>query len=289
MQKSNPKKPIFKEQSQQFPGLESKMDPSPEFEDHSLGSGRLLNKKCIITVGDSGIGRAVSIAFAKQGADVAIIYHVREKEDAEFTANYIHQNFKRECILVATDISKEANCKSAIQEILKSFQKVDVLVNNAGVQYPAADITQISSEKLMETFSVNIFAMFWITTAVLPSMQKGSCIINTTSVTAYRGSSGLIDYSATKRAIVSFTRSLSSNLIDKGIRVNGVAPGPVWTPLITATFSPEEVAKFGTDSPMKLPAQPKEVAPAYVFLASEDASFISGQIIHVNGGEIVNG
>jgi len=289
MQKSNPKKPIFKEQSQPMPGLEKRMDPLPEFEDDSLGSDRLLKKKCIITGGDSGIGRAVAVAFAKQGADVAIIHHTSEKEDAEFTANYIRENFHRECLPVATDISKEENCKTAVQQILKSFKKVDVLVNNAAVQYPAADITQISSEKLMETFSVNIFAMFWITTAVLPHMQKGGCIINTTSVTAYRGSPGLIDYSATKGAIVSFTRSLSTSLIEKGIRVNGVAPGPVWTPLIPASFPPEEVAKFGTDSPMKRPAQPKEVAPAYVFLASKDASFISGQIIHVNGGEIVNG
>ncbi|HAH26227.1 MAG TPA: NAD(P)-dependent oxidoreductase [Prolixibacteraceae bacterium] len=289
MQKSHPKKPIFKEQSQSLPGLESRMDPLPEFEDHSPGSDKLLGKKCIITGGDSGIGRAVAVAFAKQGADVAILYHPKEKEDADFMVNYIRQNFKRQCLSIAADISKEENCKTAIGQIVKTFEKVDVLVNNAGVQYPAADITQISSEKLMETFSINIFAMFWITSAVVPYMPKGGCIINTTSVTAYRGSAGLIDYSATKGAIVSFTRSLSTNLMEKGIRVNGVAPGPVWTPLITATFPPEEVAKFGTDSPMKRPAQPREVAPAYVFLASEDASFISGQIIHVNGGEIVNG
>ena len=289
MQKSNPKKPIFKEQSQQMPGLESKMDPLPDFEDHTPGSDRLLKKKCIITGGDSGIGRAVAIAFAKQGSDVAIIYHPSENEDAEFTAKYIRENYKRECLKVATDISQEKNCKTAIEQILKTFKKVDVLVNNAAVHYPAADITQISTEKLMETFSVNIFSMFWITSAVLPFMPQGGCIINTTSVTAYRGSPNLIDYSATKGAIVSFTRSLSTNLIEKGIRVNGVAPGPVWTPLIVASFPPEEVAKFGTDSPMKRPAQPKEVAPAYVFLASQDASFISGQIIHVNGGEIVNG
>ena len=290
MQKSNPKKPIFKEQSQTIPGLESRMDPQPEFDDLKTPAGhKLLNKKCIITGGDSGIGRAVAIAFAKQGADVAIIHHTSEKPDAEFTANYIHDNYKRECILVPTDISKENNCKKAIQQILKTFNSVDILVNNAAVQYPAKDITEISSEKLMETFSVNILAMFWISIAVLPQMPKGGCIINTTSVTAYRGSSGLIDYSSTKGAIVSFTRSLSTNLIEKGIRVNGVAPGQVWTPLIAASFPPEEVAKFGTDCPMKRPAQPIEIAPAYVFLASQDASFISGQIIHVNGGEIING
>ena len=289
MQKSNKKKPIFKKQSQPRPGLDKKMDPQPEFDDDSKGSNKLQDKKCIITGGDSGIGRAVAVAFAKQGADVAIIHHPDEKGDAAFTADYIQKNFGRKCLLVATDISKEKNCKTAVQKVLKSFEKIDVLINNAAVQYPVSDITRISTENLMNTFSVNIFAMFWITSEVLPHMGKGGCIINTTSVTAYRGSPGLLDYSATKGAIVSFTRSLSSNLIDKGIRVNGVAPGPVWTPLIAASFPPDEVATFGTDSPMKRPAQPKEIAPAFVFLASQDASFISGQIIHVNGGEIVNG
>jgi NAD(P)-dependent dehydrogenase (short-subunit alcohol dehydrogenase family) len=290
MQKSNPKKPIFKEQSQKLPGLEGQMDPQPQFDDLKVPAGsRLLNKKCIITGGDSGIGRAVAIAFAKQGADIAIIHHSREKEDAEFTASYIGEHYKRECLLVATDIGKERNCKTAIEKILKSFDRVDVLVNNAAVQHPEKDFTEISSENLMETFSVNILAMFWISLAVVPKIPVGGCIINTTSVTAYRGSSKLIDYSATKGAIVSFTRSLSTNLVEKGIRVNGVAPGPVWTPLIPSTFPAEEVAKFGTDSPMKRPAQPIELAPAYVFLASGDASYITGQVIHVNGGEIVNG
>jgi NAD(P)-dependent dehydrogenase (short-subunit alcohol dehydrogenase family) len=289
MQKSNPKKPIFKAQAQPLPGLDKKMDPQPEFDDDSVGSNKLQNKKCIITGGDSGIGRAVTIAFAKQGADVAIIHLPDEKEDAEFTAGYVRKNFGQDCLLVATDISKEKNCKTAVQKVLKSFEKIDILINNAAVQYIAGDITEISTENLINTFSVNIFSMFWITSAVLPHMENGGCIINTTSVTAYRGSPGLIDYSSTKGAIVSFTRSLASNLIDKGIRVNGVAPGPVWTPLIAASFPPDEVASFGTDSPMKRPAQPKEVAPAYVFLASQDSTFISGQIIHVNGGEIVNG
>lgn len=290
MQKSNPKKPLFKEQSQELPGLESKMDPQPQFDDLQFPAGnKLHNKKCIITGGDSGIGRAVAIAFAKQGADVAIIHLNLEKSDAEFTANYIHEHYKRECLLIPTDISKEKNCKTAIEKILKTFQKIDVLVNNAAVQHPVKEFTDITSEHLMETFAVNILAMYWISLAVVPKMPKGSCIINTTSVTAYRGSANLIDYSSTKGAIVSFTRSLSSNLVEKGIRVNGIAPGPVWTPLIPASFSPEEVAKFGSDSPMKRPAQPIEVAPAYVFLASQDASYITGQIIHVNGGEIVNG
>lgn len=289
MQKANPKKKIIKEQSQQLPGLEKEMDPTPEFDDNSTGSNKLQDKKCIITGGDSGIGRAVAIAFAKQGADVAILHRPDEYEDAVFTAEYILKNFGRECILVATDISIEKNCKIAVKQVLKSFEKIDILINNAAVQHIANDITEISTENLINTFSVNIFAMFWITSAVLPYMENGGCIVNTTSVTAYRGSPKLIDYSATKGAIVSFTRSLASNLIEKGIRVNGVAPGPVWTPLIAASFSPKEVATFGSDSPMKRPAQPREIAPAYVFLASQDASFISGQIIHVNGGEIVNG
>ena len=289
MQKTNPKHKIVKEQSQSQPGMEYKMDPQPEYDTDLPDSQKLLDKKCIITGGDSGIGKAVAIAFARQGADVAIIYKENEKEDAEVTAKVIREKYKRQCLKIAADISVEGNCVKAIQKILKTFPHIDVLVNNAAVQYPVDDITGISTSQLVETFSVNIFAMFWIAKAVIPNMPKGSCIINTTSVTAYRGSSSLLDYSSTKGAIVSFTRSLSSNLIDKGIRVNGVAPGPVWTPLIPASFPPEEVAKFGTDSPMKRPAQPVEIAPAYVFLASEDARFISGQILHINGGELVNG
>lgn len=289
MQKSNPKKKIFRKQSQSQPGLEYKMDPIPDFDDDSKGSEKLLGKKCIITGGDSGIGRAVAIAFAKQGADVAIIYLPEEKADAGFTAGYIQENYDKKCIQVAADISKEKNCRDAIQKISRTFKKVDILVNNAAVQFPVKDFSEITTEHLVHTFSVNILAMFWITSAVLPLMQKNSCIINTTSVTAYRGQSSLIDYSSTKGAIVSFTRSLSSNLVEKGIRVNGVAPGPIWTPLIPATFPSDHVQEFGTDSPMKRPGQPSEVAPAYVFLASSDSSYITGQIIHVNGGEIVNG
>ena len=288
MQKSNPKKKIFKKQSQNQPGMEYEMDPLPQFDDGFAGSNKLLNKKCIITGGDSGIGRAVAIAFAKQGADVAIIYLKSEKKDAAITANYIKQKFQKVCLTIPADISKERNCEIAIQKIFKVFSVVDVLVNNAAVQYPVDDVLKITTKQLIETFSVNIFAMFWITKLVLPFMKKGSSIINTTSVTAYRGSAGLVYYSATKGAIVSFTRSLSAQLIDKGIRVNGVAPGPVWTPLIPASFPPSKVEVFGTDSPMKRPAQPSEIAPAYVFLASDDASYISGQFIHVNGGEIVN-
>ncbi len=288
MQKSNPPRKIFKKQSQEQPGLEYRMDPLPEFDHGTRGSEKLLNKNCIITGGDSGIGRAVAIAFAKEGADVAIIYRKREAKDAEITARYIRDNFKRKCITVAANIGKEEQCLEAAAKIIKKMERIDVLVNNAAVHYEADDLAKITTAKLAETFAVNIFAMFWLTKAVLPYMKKGANIINTTSVTAYRGSSHLIDYSATKGAIVSFTRSLSANLVEKGIRVNGVAPGPVWTPLIPATLPPEKVQSFGTDSPMKRPAQPAELAPAYVFLASDEASYISGEIIHVNGGEIVN-
>jgi NAD(P)-dependent dehydrogenase (short-subunit alcohol dehydrogenase family) len=289
MQKTNPKKKIFKKQPQQPPGLESEMDPLPAFDNGFPACNKLKDKKCIITGGDSGIGRAVAVAFAKQGADVAIIHLKAEEKDAEETTKYIEKKYGKKCITIATDISNESNCEKAIEKIKKTFNTVDVLVNNAGVQFPVKDISKISSEQLLETFSVNIFAMFWLTKAVLPYMKKGSNIINTTSVTAYRGSPELLDYSSSKGAIVSFTRSLSANLIEKGIRVNGVAPGPVWTPLIPSTFKSEKLETFGTDTPMKRPAQPSEVASAYVFLASEDASYISGQIIHVNGGEIVNG
>lgn len=289
MQKSNPKTPIFKEQSQDLPGLELDMEPNPKFETETAGSNKLLHKKCIITGGDSGIGRAVAIAFAKEGADVAIVYLPEESEDADFTVGYIEEKYKRRCYRVASDISKENNCREVVNRIGSEFGAIDVLVNNAAVQFPVSDISEVTTDNLIHTFSVNIFAMFWIVQSAIPLMKEGSCIINTTSVTAYRGSGGLLDYSATKGAIVSFTRSLSANLINKGIRVNAVAPGPIWTPLIPSTFPPEQVSKFGTDVPMKRPGQPAEVAPAYVFLASPDSSYITGQVIHVNGGEIVNG
>ncbi len=289
MQKSNPKKRIFAAQKQQRPGLEYKMSPLPEFENYHAGNNLLKDKKCIITGGDSGIGRAVAIAFAREGADVAIIHLKAEQRDADETIQFIKDKYQKQCLSVTADLAKEKNCHSAIQKIIKSFKHVDVLVNNAGVHYPESSIEKISTARLIETFSVNVFAMFWLTQAVLPYMKEGGSIINTSSVTAYRGSGGLIDYSATKGAIVSFTRSLSANLISRNIRVNGVAPGPVWTPLIPASFKADEVAKFGTDSPMKRPAQPAELAGAYIFLASVASSYISGQFIHVNGGEIVNG
>lgn len=289
MQKSNPKKKVVPKQSQELPGLEHEMDPRPVFDNDLAGSGKLDGKKCIITGGDSGIGRAVAIAFAKEGADVAIIHLPEEKKDAEFTIKYISDKYNRKCLSVVADLSIHENCRKAAEKIIKSFGKVDVLVNNAAVQYPVDDIMKITHENLIETFSVNILAMFWMTQAVLPSMPEGGAIINTASVTAYRGSGGLIDYSSTKGAIVSFTRSLSASLTGRNIRVNGVAPGPIWTPLIPASFEEEHVEKFGSDVPMGRPGQPAEVSPAYVFLAGADSSYITGQVIHVNGGEIVNG
>jgi NAD(P)-dependent dehydrogenase (short-subunit alcohol dehydrogenase family) len=289
MQKTNPKKEQFKRQTQPHPGLEHKMSPQPVFYDNRPGSQKLQGKNCIVTGGDSGIGRAAAFAFAKEGANVAIIYLKAEQKDAVLTAYHIRQHFRKKCHLIPADISRENNCIKAIAKAHKHFGQIDVLVNNAGVHYPEKDIRDISTERLVETFSVNVFALFWLTKAALPHMKRGGSIINTTSVTAYRGSGALLDYSATKGAIVSFTRSLSANLAEKGIRVNGVAPGPIWTPLIPASFDEEKVATHGSDTPMKRAGQPFEVAPAYVFLASEDSSYITGQIIHVNGGEIVNG
>jgi len=289
MQKINPKRAVFKAQSQRRPGLEYKMTPPPLFDNALPGSNKLANKKCVITGGDSGIGRAVAIAFAKEGADVAIIHLKEEKTDAELTAAIIKDIYKKSCITIAADVSKEKNCQHAIKKITRTFKNIDVLVNNAAVHYPSDSLAKISSQQLLQTFSVNIFSMFWITKALLPFMKEGSCIINSTSVTAYRGSAHLLDYSATKGAIVSFTRSLSANLIEKGIRVNGVAPGPVWTPLVPSSFPAAKVKTYGTDTPMKRAGQPVEIAPAYVFLASDDAKYITGQFIHPNGGEIING
>jgi NAD(P)-dependent dehydrogenase (short-subunit alcohol dehydrogenase family) len=289
MQKSHPKKKVVKEQKQRKPGLEYKMDPHPVYNTVFPGASRLFNKKCIVTGGDSGIGRAVAIAFAKEGADVAIIYLPEEKTDASFTAEVIKLEHGKDCMLVPADLSKEKQCERALKTITKQFKKIDVVVNNAGTHYRAKDISDITDKHLMQTFAVNIFSMFWIVKGALPFMKPGAAIINTASVVAYRGSPQLLDYSATKGAVVSFTRSLSANLMSKGIRVNAVAPGPVWTPLIVSSFPPDKVASFGTDSPMGRPAQPAELAPAYVFLASDEASYISGQTIHVNGGEVING
>jgi NAD(P)-dependent dehydrogenase (short-subunit alcohol dehydrogenase family) len=289
MQKSNPKKSLRPPQKQDKPGDEYKMLPLPIYDNPSIkGCGKLANKFAFITGGDSGIGRAVAVLFAKEGADIAIVY-LSEDKDAEETRNIIEQQYGRKCLLISTDISKEKNCKNAVAKTIKQYGRIDILVNNAATQFESRSIEEISTDQLTKTFETNIFAMFWIVKAALPDMPKGSAIINTTSVTAYRGSAELMDYASTKGAIVSFTRSLAQSLIEKEIRVNAVAPGPIWTPLIVDTFEGDKVSKHGSDAPMKRAGEPVEVAPSYLFLASDDSSYITGQVLHPNGGEIVNG
>jgi NAD(P)-dependent dehydrogenase (short-subunit alcohol dehydrogenase family) len=289
MQKSNPKKPIRKPQSQDKPGKEYLMKPAPVFDNPAMKSGLKLNNKiALITGGDSGIGRAVAVLFAKEGADIVIVY-LNEDKDALDTKNIIEQQHGRTCLLISGDISKEAFCYRAVAKAVKEFGRIDILVNNAATHTESDSLGAISTKQLIKTFETNIFSMFWITKKVLENMPEGGIIINTTSVTAYRGSSALIDYASTKGAIVSFTRSLSANLVDKKIRVNAVAPGPIWTPLIVSTFTPDKVAKHGSDAPMKRAGEPAEVAPCYLFLACDDSTYITGQVLHPNGGEIVNG
>jgi NAD(P)-dependent dehydrogenase (short-subunit alcohol dehydrogenase family) len=272
----------------QQPGLEEAMLPVPQAEDPNyLGSNKLKDKVAIITGGDSGIGRAVAIAFAKEGSDIALMY-LNEHEDAKQTAERIQQIGQR-CLLLAGDIGIEDFCQKCVQKIISEFKQINILVNNAAEQHPKESLLEISQAQLERTFQTNIFSLFYLTKAVLPHLHEGDTIINTTSVTAYRGSKHLLDYSTTKGAIVSFTRSLAASLVEKNIRVNGVAPGPVWTPLIPASFSEEKVAEFGGQVPMQRAAQPAEIAPCYVFLASRDSSYMTGQILHPNGGEIVGG
>lgn len=270
------------------PGRTAPMNPQPQDEmSYYKSAGKLEGSVVVITGGDSGIGRATAIGCAKEGADVAIIY-LEEHQDAEFTKLKIEECGKK-ALLIAADISKLQNCRSAVENVASVFGRIDVLCNNAAEQHPQRNIEDISEEQLQRTFETNIFSMFYMVQCCLPHMEKGASIINVASITAYAGSPHLLDYSATKGAIVAFTRSLSENLIEKHIRVNAVAPGPIWTPLIPSTFPPEKVASFGQQVPMKRAGQPDEVAPAIIFLASGDASYITGQTIHVNGGEVVNG
>lgn len=272
----------------QHPGIESEMIPRPQAEDSQYrGSGKLQDKVALITGGDSGIGRAVAIAYAKEGAEIAIIYF-NEHADAAETKRQVEEE-QRHCLTIAGDIGDEQFCQHAVEQIVKELGHLDILVNNAAEQHPRKSIDQISAEQLERTFKTNIFSFFYTVKATLKHLKKGSAIINTASVTAYRGSPELLDYSATKGAIVAFTRSLSQALIEKGIRVNGVAPGPIWTPLIPSTFEADKVATFGSDVPMKRAGQPEELAPGYVFLACNDSSYMTGQILHLNGGEIING
>ncbi len=250
-----------------------------------VGSKKLLNKKAVISGGDSGIGQAVAVHFAREGADVAVIYKESVK-DARETQRLVEKE-GQECILFKGDISKKTFRKNTLEKISKHWKNVDILVNNAGIQFPKNEIEKISDDQINETFKVNIISMISFTRDCLKVMNKGARIICTTSVTAYRGSDHLIDYSATKGAIATFVRSLATNLAEQKILVNGVAPGPIWTPLVKETF--EDIASFGKDTPLKRAGQPSEVAPAYVFLASEDSSFITGEIIHINGGDFVGG
>ncbi|HEX8598811.1 MAG TPA: SDR family oxidoreductase [Chloroflexia bacterium] len=272
----------------QQPGLESEMTPRPDADDPEYrGSGKLRTRVALITGGDSGIGRAVAILYAREGADVAISY-LDEHSDAEETRRLVEKE-GRQCILIPGDIGDESHCREVVERTVRELGKLDILVNNAAEQHPQENIEDITAEQLERTFRTNIFSMFYLTKAAMRHLSAGSVIINTTSVTAYKGSPQLLDYSSTKGAIVAFTRSLSQALAEKKIRVNAVAPGPIWTPLIPATFDEEKVATFGADVPLKRPGQPEEVAPSYVFLASDDSSYMTGQVLHPNGGEVVNG
>lgn len=271
---------------EQQPGIEQQMNPQPIYDDGKPGFGRLVGKVAIITGGDSGIGRAVAVSFAKEGADVVIVY-LNEHEDAERTAASVSK-WGRQAFLLPIDVSKEENCKRIVTETISNFGRIDILVNNAAIQFEHENVEEIPSEEWEQTFRVNIFSHFYLIKHAMPYLKEGSTIINTASVNAYKGNQMLMDYSATKGAIVAFTRSLAQSVVKKGIRVNAVAPGPVWTPLIPASFPDEEVASFGKDIPMGRAAQPVEISPCYVFLASNESAFLTGQVLHPNGGTIIN-
>lgn len=279
--------PKAQQQGQQ-PGLESEMDPAPiYFNPDYKPADKLQGKVAIITGGDSGIGRAVAITFAQERAKIVIVY-LSENDDAELVKQEA-KKFTPDVLLIRGDLSDPAFCDEVVMRTINYLGSIDILVNCAGEQHPQERIEDITNEQLHQTFATNIFSMYYLVKAALPHMAKGSTIINTTSVTAYHGHKTLIDYSSTKGAITAFTRSLALNLADRQIRVNGVAPGPIWTPLIPSTFSTEEVANFGKNQPLGRPGQPAELAPAYVYLGCDDSSYMTGQILHINGGSIVNG
>ena len=267
---------------------EADLDRAPKWQPRYPGSGRLAGKAAIVTGGDSGIGRAVAALFAREGADVAIVYR-ENREDAEDTLAIVEKEGGKG-LAIKADVGKPGAGEKIVARALKAFGRIDIVVNNAGEQHPAADIRDISPAQLQRTFQTNIFGMFYLVQAALPHLKRGAAIVNCTSVTMYQGSKGLLDYSATKGAITAFTRSLSENLVVKGIRVNAVAPGPIWTPLNPRGGAPaDKVENFGENTPMKRPGEPNEVAPAFLFLACDDSSYMSGQVLHANGGTIVNG
>ncbi|AXK79643.1 SDR family NAD(P)-dependent oxidoreductase [Pseudolabrys taiwanensis] len=273
------------QEQQRQPGREDKMWPEPEYTPKYSGVGKLTGKVALITGGDSGIGRAVAVAMAREGAKIAIVY-LDEHKDANKTQAAVRQEGS-DALLLPGDVGDEIFCEAAVDATIEQFGRLDILVNNAAEQHETEDVREIDADQVERTFRTNVFSFFYMTKHALRHMPKGGVILNTTSITAYQGHKTLIDYAATKGAIVSLTRSLSEALSEKGIRVNAVAPGPIWTPLIPASFDPEHVAKHGTSVPMQRAGQPNEVAPCYVFLASDDASYISGQVLHPNGGNVV--
>lgn len=278
----------IKGQTQEIPGREFKMNPEPIYDNKNhKGYDRLKDKVAIITGGDSGIGRAVAVAYAKEGAKLAIVYNIADK-DARDTEQAV-KSYGGEVILIKGDIGDNNFTQKVIDKTIEKYNKLDILINNAAEQHPQKNLEDITDEQMEKTFRTNIFSMFYLTKKALPHLKEGSCIINTSSVTAYKGNPLLIDYSSTKGAVTTFTRSLAINLAAKKIRVNQVTPGPIWTPLIPSTFSKEEVDTFGEDTPLQRPGQPVELAESYVFLASDGATYITGQSIHVNGGEVING
>lgn len=282
------KRKEFPKQKQKLPGNEHEMNPEPEIiRPNYKGSDKLKNKVALITGGDSGIGRSVAVHFAREGANIAIVY-LKEDKDAKKTKQLVEDE-GQECLIISGDLKDSTFCKNVVKKCIKTFGALNVVVNNAAVQYPENELEKITSLQLHTTFETNIYPFFYITKFALPYLKSGDCVINTSSVTAYRGSEHLVDYASTKGAIVSFTRSLSSLLVKRKIRVNGVAPGPIWTPLIPASFASDKVAVFGQNTPMGRAGQPSEVGPAFVYLASEDSSYVTGQFMHINGGEMVGG